>query len=555
MNEPYVLYSPYSRIRVKKVARLYKVDWKLLKKQNPRLGNRVNPGEVIRIPVENYVKELIPVSPGKEQVQPEQTKEEKTAEEESLLGCTPTPHTGTFKVALLVPLYLQNADSLNKGQFMLQDRKNFAPFAFIRFLQGGLLAAELMKKQGMDLQLYVFDVDQQLDKTEQLIANPELKDMNLIIGPFYSRSFTLMSAFASQYNIPIVNPFTFRDAVLGQDHGVVKIQPGLQYQLPLIKKYIATHQKFDKIFLIHQGNEADDTVMSELGDSLAKILPQKVKLSNMKLASLGVAVTQREKERERQDFLKLMEADPNHQIYPADTLLPPVITNITDTLRPFLLENRMIYPDSLKFYTTDSTSFSNQIYNVSFATDSLHPFTDNASVLRKNLVILYGTNKAFVMDVMNRLNVIRDTFNIRLIGLPQWEDFTEMDFNQMNNLDLVYPSSYAIDYSSSETKDLDSLFVHKFGTLPEKYGNMGFDITYYFLNALYYMGSQMSPCVPFYPYKGISTQFKFKQAGNNGNYENTFWNLLQIKDMKLHKITDQDFQNRPSPLIPEDQQQ
>ncbi|MBN2615519.1 MAG: LysM peptidoglycan-binding domain-containing protein [Bacteroidales bacterium] len=554
MNEPYVLYSPYTRIRLKKVARLYKVDPEVLKNKNPRLGNKVNPGEVIRIPVETYVKELSPVSPGKEVISQPQNEEEKTPEV-SPLGCSPTPHPDTFKVALMVPLYLHSADSLDKAQFMLQDQKNFAPFTFIRFLQGGLLAAKLMKQQGMNVQLYVFDVDQQTEKAEQLLANPELKEMNLIIGPFYSRSFNLMAAFASQNNIPIVNPFTFREAVLDQDQGVMKIQPGLQYQLPLIKKYISENQKFDKIFLIHQGNEADDSVMEALGDSLKQVLPQNIKFSNLKIANLGVAVTQREKEQERQDFLKLMEADPNHEIYPADTVLPPVTTTISDTLRPFILENRTVYPDSLKFYITDSTRFSNNIFNVSFATDSLHPFTDNASVLRKNLVILYGTNKAFVMDVMNRLNVIRDTFNIRLIGLPQWEDFTEMDYNQMNNLDLVYPASYAVNYQSNETKDLDSLFVHQFGSMPEKYGNMGFDITYYFLNALYYMGNQMSPCVPFYPYKGISTQFKFKQAGNKDNYENTFWNLLQIKDMKLHNITDQHFEKRPSPLLPDGQQQ
>ncbi|MBN2638196.1 MAG: LysM peptidoglycan-binding domain-containing protein [Bacteroidales bacterium] len=553
MNEPYVFFTPESNTRLKKIARLYKIDFDLLKQQNPTMGNRVQPGEIVKIPVETFNSEKAPLSPGKEEMV--QTKTEQKPQQESTLGCTPIPHTAEFKVALMVPLYLNLSDSINPAQFLMQDQKNYAPFAFIKFLQGGLLATELMKQQGMDVQLYVFDVDQQLSKTDSVLLNPELKNMNLIIGPFYSRPFSMVSAFASANGIPIINPLTIRNEVLDQDHSVVKVQPGTKYQLPIIRKYIQENQDLDKIFVIHQGNITDDSISFAISDTISKILPQQVKFSNTELANLGVAVNQREKEKARQDFLKLMAADPNHEIYPADTVLPPVVTTLTDTLQPYVFENTTIFPDSLKLFNTDSTTFSNQLININYDADSLHPFVNNASVLRKNLVIVYGTSKAFVMDVMNRLNVIRDTFNIRLIGMPYWEDFTEMDYNQMNNLKLVYPSSYYVNHSASETKDMDSLFVKKFGSLPEKFGNLGFDITYYFLNTLYYMGNQVTTCAPNYPYSGISSHFELKPEGANGNLENSFWYLLQIKNMQLYNISNPGFMNHPSPLLPENHTQ
>jgi len=434
---------------------------------------------------------------------------------------------------------------------MLKDQKRFAPFTFIHFLQGGLLAAELMRQQGMDVQLYVYDVDQQLTTTAEVLSRPELKTMNLIIGPFYSRSFDQVSMFASHFGIPIVNPLTFREEVVKQDNGIIKAKPGLEYLPTLIKNYIAQNKKFNKVFVIGPGNDENDSAITAISDTISKILPNFIKYPNSQIAQLGVEVTQREKEQARQDFLKEMAADPNHEIYPADTVLQPVETTINDTLQPFVLENRMVFPDSLKYYAEDSTVFPNYLIRIRYASDSLHPFLDNASVLRNNLVVLYGTNKAFVMDVMNRLNVIRDTFHIKMIGLPVWENYTEMDYHQMNNLNLTYPSSYYVNYASQETKDLDSLFVKQFGSMPEEYGNLGFDITYYFLNALYYHGNQMTNCLPFYPYNGIGTEFHFKPAKKEGNFENSSWHLLQIKDMKLHSIPDSAFQKRPSPLMPE----
>jgi hypothetical protein len=534
---------------------MYQIDYDSLQKENPMLGRKVFPGQVVRVPAQSFEFENTPVSPGKQVVENKEPVREQQMEEESTpKTCNPIPHTETFKVALMVPLYLSNVDSLEKTKFMLHDQKHFAPFTFIHFLQGGLLAADLMKKQGMKLQLYVYDVDQQLTKTAEVLSRPELKNMDLIIGPFYSRSFDQVSMFAAHFGIPIVNPLTFRKEVLSQDEGVIKVKPGYEYLPTLLKRYIAGQDRYDKVFIIHQDYN-DQAVVNRLTDTIAKVLPPTISFSDSTIAQLGVAVTQREKEKARQDLLDKMKADPNHEIYPADTTLNPVTTTINDTLQPFLLENNMVFPDSLKYYATDSTTLNNRLINIRFATDSLHPFEDNASVLRKNLVIVYSKNKPFVMDVMNRLNVIRDTFHVKMIGLPDWENYTEMDYHQMNNLNLTYPASHYVNLTAPETKDLDSLFAKHFGSMPEVYGNLGFDITYYFLNALYYHGHQMTTCLPFYPYKGISTEFHFKPAQKKGNYENSYWNLLQIKDMKLHSIPDSLFEKHPSPLVPENYDQ
>ena len=444
----------------------------------------------------------------------------------------------------MVPLYLEETDSLNMTEFMMRQQKSFAPFRFIEFLEGALIASDSLKTQGMHLQFYVYDVDQQLTKTAKVLTRPELKNMNLIIGPFYSRSFGQAALFARHFGIPIVNPLTFRNEILQQNNRVVKVTPDKREEIPQVTRLIKNQYAGDKVFIISQTAYKDAGEVSALRDSIRKILPDSVAFPNLDLINLGIAVTQRNKNRERQQIIK---ANP-------DTANTFPVTKITfnDTLSPYSLENYPVAPEMLKDSEFDTTVFPNPPVYINYARDSLHPFEANASVLRNNLVVLYGNRKSFIMDVMNRLNVLCDTFDIRLIGLPHWETMETLNLYQMDNMRATYPSSYFVDYQDTNYIRYNREFYRRFGTSPEKYGVLGFDITYYFLQSLYLYGNKFLSCLPYHETRAISTRYRFKPAGNgNDNYENTYWNWLRIVRKKLIKLPDTLMENRPPAKITE----
>jgi len=109
----------------------------------------------------------------------------------------------------------------------------------------------------------------------------------------------------------------------------------------------------------------------------------------------------------------------------------------------------------------------------------------------------------------------------------------------MSKLNVTYPASYFINKYAPKVKDFDSLFVKNYGTVPQKYGFLGYDITNYFLNALYHYGGNMTRCLPDDPQQGISTKFQFVPSSQDDkSYENKYWNILQLKDMHLNKLPD-----------------
>ena len=431
----------------------------------------------------------------------------------------------------MVPLYLEQTDSLDITQFMIRHQESFTPFRFVEFLEGALLASDSLKKQGMNLELYVYDVDQTLTKTSKVLTRPELKNMNLIIGPFYSRSFNQVALFASHFGIPIVNPLTFRNEILNRYNNVVKVTPDKTVETSAVSRLIKNDYPDNKVFIISQTSYKNGWEVSALRDSIRKILPDSVTFPNFDLINIGIAVTQRNKDKER------LEQERNNPDV-ANTVPETKIT-FNDTLQNYYLENNPVNPEMLKNFQFDTTTVANQLIYIDYARDSLHPFDANASVLRNNLVVLYGSNKSFIMDAMNRLNVLRDTFNIKIIGLPVWETVGTLDLYQMDNMEVTYPASYYVDYTSPAYKNFNNEFYRRYATSPNKYGVLGFDITYYLLQSVFRYGNHFMRCLPYNKGIGLSTHYNFMPVNSGqGNYENIYWNWLRIKNKQLIKLPD-----------------
>ncbi len=492
------------------------------------------PGQVVRIPVGTQAHIL--TKEGKKINEEVSGKKAKTGEEVNMPAtafgrCLSRLHNRTFKVALMVPLYLEETDSINMTEFMIRQQKNFSPFRFVEFLEGALIASDSLKEQGMNLRFYVYDVDQTLTKTAKVLTRPELKNMNLIIGPFYSRSFNQVALFANHFGIPIVNPLTFRNQILNQYNNVVKVTPDQHEELSQVSHLIQNDYAQDKVFVISQTSYKDAAEVSALRDSIQKILPDSVYYPNFDLINIGIAVTQRNKDEKR-----LAKEKENPGI--AETI-PVTKTTFNDTLDTYYLENHPVNPEILKDFQYDTSAFANRMIYINYARDSLHPFDANASILRNNLVVIFGNDKSFVMDAMNRLNVLRDTFNIKIIGLPLWEAIGTLNLHQMNNMEVTYPESYFVNYSSSGYKEFSNTFYNRNATSPSRYGVLGFDITYYFLESLFRYGNRFMLCLPTHKGTGLSTQYKFKpvKSGSN-NFENTYWNWLRIRNNHLIKLPD-----------------
>ena len=292
VTDKYLTHNITSKTKIKKLAKLYGIPVYDITDANPGINNKLYPGEAVKIPVGDKVFE-------EEEVVEEAVSGEGVEEPVPSFGrgCDRNWKPDTkriFRIALMMPLYLEQLDSLDTEQFLQGEHDNFKPFRFIKFYEGALIAVDSLKQQGMNVELYVYDVDQSITKTAKVLQNSELRRMDLIIGPFFSRSFDQVALFAGNFGIPIVNPLSFRDEVMQKYRTAIKVKPGEEYEVNLLKNLLKTDYADAQVFLISQtAYKAADKVI-EFQNMIRETIPSEVTVSNRKLYRLAEEVAQRD---------------------------------------------------------------------------------------------------------------------------------------------------------------------------------------------------------------------------------------------------------------------
>jgi LysM repeat protein len=511
ITNPYIIHKAANNTKTSKIAKLYRIPVYQIREFNPDLGNRIYRNQELKIPVGSSAI-IVPFINTAQNPHEEESKFDELPDDITINNhyCDFTPDTEKiFKVALLIPLSLEDADSLNYEQFFMEPQPYFKPFRFIQFYEGALIAIDSLSKQGVNIKFYVYDVDKNITKTIKVLKQRELRTMDLIIGPFFNNSFNQVALFAGNFNIPIVNPLSYRDAVVNNYKTVIKVKPGVYSQKEMLQRFIETHSPNSKTFLISQTSYLNADIVTDINNNIMSVLDKQVKIGNNELLDLSYSVAKRD---------SLFEV----------TGIPP----------PYVFEGTEIYPNILESSFSDSTVINNFVTRINYSVDSLYPFLQYASPIRNNLVILYGSKKSFILDFLNRINETRDTFDISLVGMPTWERINNLNNDKMNSLNLTYFSSSYIDFELDKTQDFIQLFRTRYNTEPDVYAYSGFDITYYFINALFYLGDNFNRCLEHFPMELLQGQYQFNRVGNSNNFENNYWNMLQMSRMTKIKIPD-----------------
>jgi LysM repeat protein/ABC-type branched-subunit amino acid transport system substrate-binding protein len=79
---------------------------------------------------------------------------------------------------------------------------------FLEFYQGFLLAVDSLKKTGLSFNIYTFDSGKTEEEIQKILDLPEMKEMDLLIGPAYTSQIKKMADFSLENNIKMVIPFS-----------------------------------------------------------------------------------------------------------------------------------------------------------------------------------------------------------------------------------------------------------------------------------------------------------------------------------------------------------
>lgn len=171
-----------------------------------------------------------------------------------------------YHVALMLPFSLDVQDSLSaRGD----PTKSLQLYTLTRIsteiYQGALLAIDSLVEQGLNIDLHVYDVSDDLIALDDLLKKKELNDMHLIIGPLHRESFKQVSKFARPLGIRVVSPVP-NQKLQPEYPGSCVVHTNAIEQMRFLGSYIARMHFTDNVVLVDSDKFKDyDYVQAFLG--------------------------------------------------------------------------------------------------------------------------------------------------------------------------------------------------------------------------------------------------------------------------------------------------
>ncbi|MEI6123656.1 MAG: LysM peptidoglycan-binding domain-containing protein [Bacteroidota bacterium] len=241
------------------IAKQYSITVDELKKLNSGLTDALQLGQQLKVPLLDLVQKHVI----KDTIIP--------------FECGKTDLLSTYNIGIMIPFYLDHSSSIDTGNVDIPTT-SYKSLSFIQFYEGIRMALDSLEKAGLSLKVYFYDVAEDTNATFDLLKKPEFAFMNLIIGPLFSNNFTIVSSWAKQHAVPIINPFTNKNDLIKDNPFAFKLITSLQSESKQIIGFIENTYSDCNLIIVHNDKE------KEFADSLKNIADKEVLLKKSKLS-------------------------------------------------------------------------------------------------------------------------------------------------------------------------------------------------------------------------------------------------------------------------------
>ena len=513
----YIVHKCERNERVTSLLKRWEVDENDFRRMNVSVGTHVFVNQVVLIPIQPisdfyWIEEMPEVAVENEKEHSEQ--EEVFPIQEEMMPtvsyedfgeserCAVDPQNARrrYKVALMVPLYLNEVNGLEMSKENLPQLHKSRSLSFVQYYEGFMMAVETLEEQkGLKMDLTVIDVTDNVSTAERALSQIRGEELDLIVGPFFGKSFSVVEEYAKQNNIVVVNPLSTRESVIVGNPNVVKVKPGEMGQILTISNLVKNLYNDANVFIVSKERTADSAFLNQLEYHLELAVNNEVRVSGDEF--LNFARNESERLEMGSRMVKTVEVE--GQVYSTDDFKD-------GNTREVVLHN------SVKRYPYSEIS----------------KVKSQLSGVRNNVIVAYGDDNVFATQMLNSLAKETERFPITLVCAPDWDKFEKLLVENLLQMNAIYLNDGFVDYKSEPAKQFVRRFRSKYAVEPQKYAFEGYDMAMFFLSALMRYGEDMMDCLNCCDVPLLHSQYRFfnrdhLREGRVNGRENQYWNVYQ----------------------------
>lgn len=166
----------------------------------------------------------------------------------------------TLNIAVLLPFYSTKNDSLLSFLSSSEQKEDIHKDSYmaLNYLEGLVIATDSLVKTGININLFVYDTENDMSKVQEIIDSGVLKNIDLIFGPVFAKNLRIITKiYGRNQDKTIVSPLSRNSSVLKDGNNIFQIIPPFSIQMDKISDYVSKKYKKDKILILAQQKEED----------------------------------------------------------------------------------------------------------------------------------------------------------------------------------------------------------------------------------------------------------------------------------------------------------
>ncbi|HNW99319.1 MAG TPA: LysM peptidoglycan-binding domain-containing protein [Bacteroidales bacterium] len=265
------------------IAKKYSVTVNEIKKANPGLSEKIVPDQVLKIPSGKTAKatKATTVADNNTAVTNTNTANHNTTaqtqkqdtiktDNDDKLDCDKSKLLNSYNIALMIPFYLDYVSEIDIDDPDIKEKSvdDYKSFSFVQFYEGALMAIDSLKKSGLNVKVYVYDVQNDSLATKKLLEKPEFQKIHLIIGPFFEKSLKVVSDFSRKNKVYVVDPVSTNDSLLYNNPYLINANIPVKMQLKQLASYIVGRYPGMPVIVVHNNKDSEKEYVAILKNAI-----------------------------------------------------------------------------------------------------------------------------------------------------------------------------------------------------------------------------------------------------------------------------------------------
>ncbi|HKL03254.1 MAG TPA: LysM peptidoglycan-binding domain-containing protein [Cryomorphaceae bacterium] len=226
------------------ISKQYDVSVDSLQAINHASVNNLKPGDWLVIPV--YSPSYIEQREIREKLSQEARKAEKY---ESV-------RKDVYKLGLMLPFEFSLNDSLEKN---LHSGKSLFVLTEIAldYYRGAQIALDSLKKMGLNAEVFVYDVGEDLVRSRETVKRDEFSELDLIFGPLHKSSLAVISDASKKSETYLVSPNSFANEVFEDNPYLLRAMASEETMMRYLANYVAIHHQKHNVYMVNSEGPKD----------------------------------------------------------------------------------------------------------------------------------------------------------------------------------------------------------------------------------------------------------------------------------------------------------